>query len=57
MINLGNYSVSTATATRRRIMMKIGIIRCQQTEDLCPGTTDFKVTKDGPEIKILDYTH
>lgn len=21
--------------------MKVGIIRCQQTEDLCPGTTDF----------------
>lgn len=23
--------------------MKIGLIRCQQTEDLCPATTDFKV--------------
>lgn len=22
--------------------MKLGIIRCQQTEDYCPGTTDFK---------------
>lgn len=21
--------------------MKIGIIRCTQTEDMCPGTTDF----------------
>lgn len=21
--------------------MRIGIIRCQQTEDLCPGTADF----------------
>lgn len=27
--------------------MKIGIIRCQQTEDLCPGTTDFLVAKEG----------
>jgi len=27
--------------------MKIGIIRCQQTEDLCPGSTDFKVAKEG----------
>ncbi|OGI10198.1 MAG: CGGC domain-containing protein [Candidatus Margulisbacteria bacterium GWF2_35_9] len=27
--------------------MKIGIIRCQQTEDMCPGTTDFKVAADG----------
>lgn len=27
--------------------MKIGIIRCQQTEDICPGNTDFKVAKEG----------
>lgn len=27
--------------------MKVGIIRCQQTEDLCPGTTDFKIAKEG----------
>lgn len=27
--------------------MKVGIIRCRQTEDMCPGTTDFKVAKDG----------
>jgi predicted metal-binding protein len=27
--------------------MKVGIIRCQQTEDLCPGTTDFKAAKEG----------
>ena len=23
--------------------MKLGIIRCMQTEDFCPGTSDFKV--------------
>jgi len=23
--------------------MKVGIIRCQMTEDMCPGSTDFKV--------------
>ena len=23
--------------------MKMGIIRCTQTEDYCPGTTDFRV--------------
>ncbi len=23
--------------------MKVGIIRCMQTEDYCPGTTDFKI--------------
>ncbi|MDD2292692.1 MAG: CGGC domain-containing protein [Bacteroidales bacterium] len=27
--------------------MKVGIIRCQQTEDMCPGNTDFKVAKKG----------
>ena len=27
--------------------MKVGIIRCQQTEDLCGGTTCFKVAKEG----------
>ena len=27
--------------------MKVGIIRCQQTEDMCPGTTDFLVAKQG----------
>ena len=28
-------------------MKKIGIIRCQQTEDLCPGTTDFLCASQG----------
>lgn len=28
-------------------MMKVGIIRCQQTEDMCPGSTDFKVASKG----------
>lgn len=27
--------------------MKVGIIRCQQTEDICPGTSDFKVASEG----------
>ncbi|OFX79192.1 MAG: CGGC domain-containing protein [Bacteroidetes bacterium GWE2_29_8] len=27
--------------------MKVGIIRCQQTEDMCCGNTDFKVAKEG----------
>ena len=26
--------------------MKVGIIRCLQTEDYCPGTTDFKVIRE-----------
>ena len=26
--------------------MKVGIIRCMQTEDYCPGTTDFKMIRD-----------
>jgi predicted metal-binding protein len=28
-------------------MRKIGIIRCQQTEDMCPGTTCLKVAASG----------
>ncbi len=28
-------------------MKKAGIIRCQQTEDICPGTTDFKLALAG----------
>ena len=27
--------------------MRVGIIRCQQTEDMCPGSTDFKVAATG----------
>ena len=27
--------------------MKVGIIRCQQTEDLCPGATDFLTAAQG----------
>ena len=26
--------------------MKVSLIRCMQTEDMCPGTTCFKVMKD-----------
>lgn len=26
---------------------KVGIIRCRQTEEYCPGTTDFKVAASG----------
>ena len=26
--------------------MKIGLIRCMQTEDICPGTTDFKIIRE-----------
>ena len=28
-------------------MKKVGIIRCQQTEDLCLGTTDFVTAAKG----------
>lgn len=34
--------------------MKVGIIRCQQTEDLCPGNTDFKVAAEG--LKAFEET-
>jgi predicted metal-binding protein len=29
--------------------MKVGIIRCQLTEDMCPGSTDFKVAAEGTQ--------
>jgi len=28
-------------------MKKVGIVRCQQAEDMCPGNTCFKVAKEG----------
>ncbi len=31
-------------------MKKAGIIRCQQTEDMCPGSTDFKVASEGKGV-------
>lgn len=45
--------------------MKIGIIRCQQTEDDCPGTTDFKMVREkkgvfegvNEEIEIVGFTN
>ncbi len=27
-------------------MVKVGLIRCRQTEDMCPGTTDFKIIRE-----------
>ena len=30
--------------------MKVGIIRCQQTEDLCAGAMDFKIAREGKGI-------
>lgn len=45
--------------------MKIGIIRCMQTEDYCPGTGDFKAVKNRTgvfegiteEIEIIGFTN
>lgn len=35
-------------------MKKVGIIRCQQTEDMCPGTTCLKVAKEG-KLAFAEY--
>lgn len=43
--------------------MKVGIIRCMQTEDFCPGTVDFKVVREkkgafaevSEEIEIVGF--
>ncbi len=33
--------------TRKDVLfMKIGLIRCRQTEDMCPGTMDFKIIRE-----------
>lgn len=29
------------------VPLKAGVIRCQQTEDMCPGSTDFKILPQG----------
>ena len=26
--------------------MKLGVIRCMQTEEICPGTTDFRAVRE-----------
>jgi predicted metal-binding protein len=31
-------------------MKKVGFIPCMQTEDICPGTTDFKIAASGKGI-------
>jgi predicted metal-binding protein len=44
--------------------MKVGLIRCMQTEDMCPGTTDFKVMREKKcafegvegEIEVIGFT-
>lgn len=45
--------------------MKVGIIRCMQTEDFCPGTTDFKMISNRmgafkdvtEEIEIIGFVN
>ena len=45
--------------------MKLGIIRCMQTEDYCPGTADFKAVRlhmgsfaqVEEEIEIVGFTN
>lgn len=45
--------------------MKVGIIRCMQTEDFCPGTTDFRLIKERKgvfegvmgEIELIGFTN
>ena len=45
--------------------MKVGIIRCMQTEDYCPGTADFRVIREKQgafagiteDIEIIGFTN
>jgi len=44
----GGFVVMQAhKANVKETSMKVGIIRCQLTEDMCPGSTDFKVAREG----------
>lgn len=44
--------------------MRVGIIRCKQTEDMCPGTVDFQVVREkggafegiAGDIEIVGFT-
>lgn len=42
LLNTNHYHISYALTS-----MKVGIIRCMMTEDMCPGTTDFSMAKEG----------
>ena len=45
--------------------MKVGIIRCMQTKDYCPGTSDFKAIKERTgafkdvkdDIEVIGFTN
>lgn len=44
--------------------MKVGIIRCMQTEDYCPGTSDFKAIRErtgvfegAEEVELIGFTN
>ena len=44
--------------------MKVGIIRCMQTEDFCPGTADFRALRErtgafagAEEIEIVGFAN
>lgn len=39
------FTISLDTNTQEEII-KLGIIRCMQTEDFCPGTRDFKTIRE-----------
>lgn len=41
----GVYHI-TENERKDGVSMKVGIIRCMQTEDYCPGTTDFRMISE-----------
>ena len=51
--------------TKEGALMKVGVIRCQQTEDYCPGTADFRVIRENQgafagveeEIEIVGFAN
>lgn len=44
MIILNKHNLTSQK--RGNKIMKVGIIRCKQTEDFCPGTADFRMVRE-----------
>jgi len=37
--------------------MKVGLIICMQTEDVCSATTDLKVMRDASNVSFIKFNN
>lgn len=62
-----NYPIKLKSAQKNKygvMFVKVGLIKCMQTEDMCPCTTDFKVIRERKcafegveeEIEVIGFT-